>query len=207
MRGKLQIKIFTKKIKIMNTSAKKIIKRFTLVLIALITCVSMQGFGQSLSTVISESMTFLKRGPTPGILYVVSFDFSLTDDVMTIGTISGHANLKMDSSNQKIGTSTIKRYFLKGNDDSWNNTGTSPSNKSFTVTTPFISSAATVLTITSSSGTTNYNLASTLPAVKTNNTLSGGTTIKEYIITGFIDPANPKKFVTLRIAQLTIPFG
>ena len=191
----------------MNTSAKKIIKRFTLGLIALFTCFSMQGFGQSLSTVISESMTFLKTRPPASVLHIVVFEFSLTEDVMQVGTITGITNLKLDSSNQTIGTNTIKRYFLKGSATNWHNTGTSPSNKSLTVTTPFISSAATVLTITSSSGTNNYNLASTLPAVKTNNTSSGSTTVKEYIISGFLDPANPKKFITIRIAQLKVPFG
>ena len=191
----------------MNTYAKKIIKRFTLVIIVLFTCFSMQGFGQSLSTVISESMTFLKTRPPVSMLHIVTFEFSLTEDVMGPGMITGITNLKLDSSNQTIGTSTIKRFFLKGSATNWHNTGTNPSNKSFTVTTPFISSAATVLSISSSSGTNSYNLASTLPAVKTNNTSSGTTTIKEYIISGFLDPANPKKFVTIRIAQLKVPFG
>ena len=191
----------------MNTYAKKIIKRFTLVIIILFTCFSMQGFGQSLSTVISESMTFLKTRPPVSMLHIVTFEFSLTEDVMGPGMITGITNLKLDSSNQTIGTSTIKRYFLKGSATNWHNTGTNPSNKSFTVTTPFISSAATVLSISSSSGTNSYNLASTLPAVKTNNTSSGTTTIKEYIISGFLDLANPKKFVTIRIAQLKVPFG
>ena len=96
----------------MNTYAKKIIKRFTLVIIILFTCFSMQGFGQSLSTVISESMTFLKTRPPVSMLHIVTFEFSLTEDVMGPGMITGITNLKLDSSNQTIGTSTIKRLMI-----------------------------------------------------------------------------------------------
>jgi hypothetical protein len=182
----------------------------TIVLACLLTGIlGLKAGSQTLSSVINETISFLQGKATPAnTVRSVHIEFSLVDNFGDLGIISGRTYLSVDSGNQVIGTKTLKKFFLKGSSSQWNNTNGSASNKSFTFTTPYMSAASSVLTIASNKGTFNNNVRADVPAIKTNNSSMFGTIpANEYIISGFIDPSNPKKYITIRIVQEFIPFG
>jgi hypothetical protein len=182
-------------------------KNRIIILTAIITLVlNFRAGSQTLSSVIGETISFLRNKTIQAnSIRTAVIEFSITDNVNDLGTISGRGILVVDSNVQALGTKGIKEYFLRSTNTQWLNTNTAASNKTFAFTTPYLNAVPSTLTITSNKGTANNNVPYNLPAVKTNNSASNGA--NEYIISGFIDPSNPKKYVTIRIAMLFTLFG
>jgi hypothetical protein len=161
---------------------------------------------QTLSSVIGETISFLQNKTVQvNTLRTAVIEFSITDNLTDFGTISGRASLIVDSAEQKIGTKGIKQFFLRSAGALWVSTNGVASNKTFAFTTPFLAAVPSTLSITSNKGTATNNVPYNLPAIKTINSSSNGA--NEYIISGFLDSSNPKKYITIRITMLFSYFG
>lgn len=183
-------------------------KNRIVILTAITVLLGFNAGAQTLTSVIGETISFLQnKTPQANSVRSALIEFAITDNLNDFGTISGRANLVVDSTVQMIGTKGIKKFFLRSGATQWINTNTSTtaSNKTFTFTTPLLLTAASTLTITSSRGTSSNSVRYDMPAFKTNNSAANGA--NEYIISGFIDSSNPKKYVTIRIVMQFIFFG